>query len=167
MRKPCIVLTGPTAVGKTKLSLSLAKALNGSIISADSMQIYKHMNIGSAKILPEEMQGILHYLIDVLEPEADFNVALFQKMATKAMKEIYKTGKIPIVTGGNGFYIQALLKEVDFNRSSGALSQYREKLKAEIVKKGPEYLYKLLAERDPQIARAIHPHNLKRIIRAL
>lgn len=153
-------------MGKTKLSLSLAKALNGSIISADSMQVYKHMDIGSAKICPEEMEGVPHYLIDVLEPEADFNVVLFQQMAKSAMKEIYGAGRIPIVTGGTGFYIQALLKEVDFSESGG-VSPFRERLEAEAAEKGPEYLHGLLAERDPQAAREIHPHNLKRVIRAL
>ena len=145
-------------MGKTKLSLSLAKALNGSIISADSMQVYKHMDIGSAKICPEEMEGVPHYLIDVLEPEADFNVVLFQQMAKSAMKEIYGAGRIPIVTGGTGFYIQALLKEVDFSESGG-VSPFRERLEAEAAEKGPEYLHGLLAERDPQAGRQISGHN--------
>ena len=108
MKKPLIVLTGPTAVGKTKLSIALAKAVNGEIISADSMQVYRHMDIGSAKITPEEMDGVPHHLVDVLEPTEDFNIVLFQQMAKDALKEIYAKGKIPLIVGGTGFYIQSL-----------------------------------------------------------
>ena len=114
MKKPLIILTGPTAVGKTKLSIALAKAVNGEIISADSMQVYRRMDIGSAKIRPEEMQGVPHHLIDVLEPEEDFHVVLFQKLAKTAMEDIWSRGHIPILTGGTGFYIQALLYDIDF-----------------------------------------------------
>ena len=166
MRKPCIVLTGPTAVGKTKLSLALAKAVKGSVISADSMQVYRGLDIGSAKIRPEEMEGISHYLIDVLEPEEEFHVARFQEMAREAMEEIWSRGRIPIITGGTGFYIQALLKNVDFSESSGE-SPLRTELERLGEEKGNEYLYRLLKERDPQAAEAIHPHNRKRVIRAL
>ena len=114
MKKPLIILTGPTAVGKTELSIRLAESVNGEIISADSMQVYKHMDVGTAKITPEEMQGIRHHLIDILEPSEDFNVYLFKELAQKAIDEIYERGKIPIVTGGTGFYIQALLYNIDF-----------------------------------------------------
>ena len=107
--KPLIILTGPTAVGKTELSIALAKAVNGEIISADSMQVYRHMDIGTAKITPEEMQGVPHHLIDILEPDTAFNVAMFQKLAKEAMEGIYARGRIPVVVGGTGFYIQALL----------------------------------------------------------
>ena len=117
MKKPLIILTGPTAVGKTKASIGLAKALNGEIISADSMQVYKYMDIGSAKIRPEEMQGVKHYLIDELEPDDEFHVVRFQQMAKAAMEEIYAKGKIPIVVGGTGFYIQALLYDIDFTEN--------------------------------------------------
>ncbi|MDD6070048.1 MAG: isopentenyl transferase family protein, partial [Clostridiales bacterium] len=103
-KKPLIILTGPTAVGKTELSIELAKKVNGEMISADSMQVYRFMDIGTAKIKPEEMQGMKHYLIDVLEPTEDFNVVIFQQMAKQAMDEIYAKGKIPIVVGGTGFY---------------------------------------------------------------
>ncbi|MEE1196197.1 MAG: isopentenyl transferase family protein, partial [Lachnospiraceae bacterium] len=109
-KKPLIVLTGPTAVGKTKLSIALAKAVDGEIISADSMQVYKYMDIGSAKIMPEEMQGVPHHLVDVLLPEEEFHVARFQEMAKEAMKGIYDRGKVPILVGGTGFYIQAVVK---------------------------------------------------------
>ena len=117
MKKPLIILTGPTAVGKTKASIGLAKALNGEIISADSMQVYKYMDIGSAKIRPEEMDGIKHYLIDELEPDEEFHVVRFQQMAKAAMEEIYAKGKVPIVVGGTGFYIQALLYDIDFSEN--------------------------------------------------
>ena len=118
MKKPLIVLTGPTAVGKTSLSIALARAVEGEIISADSMQVYKHMDIGSAKIKKEEMEGIPHYLIDVLEPDEEFHVVHFQEMAQEAMKEIYSKGKIPILTGGTGFYIQAVVKDIDFSQDT-------------------------------------------------
>ena len=118
MKKPLIILTGPTAVGKTKLSIALAKAVNGEIISADSMQVYKHMDIGSAKIKKEEMCDVPHYLIDVLEPGEEFHVVRFQEMAKQAMSEIYAKGKIPILTGGTGFYIQAVVKDIDFSKES-------------------------------------------------
>ena len=110
-KQPLVVLTGPTAVGKTKLSIELAKAINGEIISADSMQVYKGMDIGSAKIMPSQMQGVPHHLIDVLEPMEDFNVVIFQRKCKECMQEIYERGHIPILTGGTGFYIQAVEPE--------------------------------------------------------
>ena len=116
-KKPLIVLTGPTAVGKTSLSILLAKAVNGEIISADSMQVYKEMDIGSAKIRPEEMCGIPHHLIDVLDPKEDFNVFTFQTMAKQALEEIYAKGKVPIIVGGTGFYIQSLLYDIAFEKA--------------------------------------------------
>ena len=112
--KPLVILAGPTAVGKTALSIKLAKKINGAVISADSMQVYKHMDIGSAKVMPEEMKGIPHYLIDVLEPSEEFNIVRFQQMAEDALQKIYAKGQIPIVAGGTGFYIQALLYDVSF-----------------------------------------------------
>ena len=118
-KKPLIILTGPTAVGKTKASIGLAKAIGGEIISADSMQVYRHMDIGSAKITKEEMADVPHYLIDVLEPEEEFHVVRFQQMAKAAMADIYSRGKIPIIVGGTGFYIQALLYDIDFTENEG------------------------------------------------
>ena len=112
--KPLVILAGPTAVGKTELSIRLAKRINGAIISADSMQVYKYMDIGSAKIMPDEMEGVKHYLIDELDPSDEFNIVRFQQMAKDALKEIYANGQIPIVAGGTGFYIQALLYDIDF-----------------------------------------------------
>lgn len=111
--KPMVILTGPTAVGKTELSIRLAKILDAEIISADSMQVYKKMDIGTAKIMPEEMEGIKHYLVDELDPKEEFHVARFQQMAKDALKEIYAKGKIPLIVGGTGFYIQSLLYDID------------------------------------------------------
>ncbi len=166
MKKPLIILTGPTAVGKTKASIGLAKALNGEIISADSMQVYKEMNIGSAKILPEEMQGIKHYLIDVLEPEEEFHVVRFQQMAKQAMEEIYAKGKVPIVVGGTGFYIQALLYDIDFTENSEDTA-YRSELEKIAEENGPDCLHAMLRSVDPASAETIHANNVKRVIRAL
>ena len=166
MKKKLIVLTGPTAVGKTELSISLAKAVNGEIISADSMQVYRHMDIGSAKIMPEEMDGIRHHLIDVLEPWEEFNVTRFQAMAREAMEGIYARGHVPIVTGGTGFYIQALAYSIDFTENEDT-SHIREELEQEAKEKGPEYLHGLLRQVDPDSAEAIHPNNVKRVIRAI
>ena len=118
MKKPLIVLTGPTAAGKTHLSIALAKAVNGEIISADSMQVYKYMDIGSAKIRPEEMQGVKHYLVDELLPQEEFHIVKFQQMAKAAMEEIYAKGKIPVLVGGTGFYIQAITKDIDLLRQN-------------------------------------------------
>ena len=166
MKKPLIVLTGPTAIGKTSLSISLAKAVNGEIISADSMQVYKHMDIGSAKIRPEEMKGIPHYLVDVLEPEEEFHIVKFQQMAKAAMEEIYGKGKIPILVGGTGFYIQAVTRDIDFTEAKQE-DAYRSELEALAEEKGAEYLHEMLQKVDPASAESIHAHNVKRVIRAL
>ena len=166
MKKPIIILTGPTAVGKTQASIGLAKALNGEIISADSMQIYRYMDIGSAKIRPEEMQGIQHYLIDELLPDEPFHVVRFQQMAKQAMEEIYAKGKIPIVVGGTGFYIQALLYDIDFTESDENAT-YRSELEAIATQKGAQYLHDMLRKVDTASADAIHANNVKRVIRAL
>lgn len=166
MKRPLIILAGPTAVGKTAASIRLAKAVGGEIISADSMQVYRHMDIGSAKIRPEEMEGVPHYLVDVLEPEEDFNVVRFQQMAKAAAEEIYARGRIPIAAGGTGFYIQALLYDIDFTENDGD-SSFRRELEKTAEEKGGEYLHALLQEADPEAALQIHPHNIKRMIRAL
>lgn len=166
MNKPLIVLTGPTAAGKTKLSISLAKAVNGEIISADSMQVYRHMDIGSAKIRPEEMQGVPHHLVDVLEPDEEFHIVRFQQMAKEAMAEIYAKGKIPVLVGGTGFYIQAVTRDIDFTEAEQEDS-YRKELEALAREKGNEYLHQMLMEADPVSAGEIHANNVKRVIRAL
>ena len=166
LKKPLIILTGPTAVGKTKLSIELAKAVNGEIISADSMQVYKHMDIGSAKIKKEEMCGVPHHLIDVLEPDEEFHVVRFQEMAKQAMEEIYAKGKVPILAGGTGFYIQAVVKDIDFSKESEK-SPVREELEELAEEKGCEYLHERLQQVDPKSAEKIHANNVKRVIRAL
>lgn len=165
-KKPLIILTGPTAVGKTKASIGLAKAVDGEIISADSMQVYRHMDIGSAKIKPEEMEGIPHHLIDVLEPDDEFHVVKFQQLAKKAMREIWERGHIPIVTGGTGFYIQALLYDIDFDENEKE-DACRKELEAYAREHGAEALHEKLALVDPSSAEMIHPNNIKRVIRAL
>lgn len=166
MKKPLIILTGPTAVGKTELSIKLAKLVKGSVISADSMQVYKYMDIGSAKIKPEEMQGIPHYLIDELEPEEEFHVVRFQEYAKKYMDEIYAQGRIPLITGGTGFYIQALLYNIDFTKEQED-SQYRKELEAYAKANGAHALHEKLREVDEKAADEIHENNIKRVIRAL
>ena len=164
--KPLIILTGPTAVGKTELSISLAKAIDGEIISADSMQVYKYMDIGTAKIRSEEMQGVPHHLIDILDPKVPFNVAVFKDLAKQAVEDIYKRGHIPIVVGGTGFYIQALLYDIDFSEEDSD-SELRQELEILAEEKGSEYLHACLREVDPESAEQIHHHNVKRVIRAL
>lgn len=165
-KQPLIILTGPTAVGKTKLSIELAKSVNGEIISADSMQVYKYMDIGSAKIKQKEMEGIKHYLVDILEPTQDFNVVLFQKYAKEAMAQIYAKGKIPILVGGTGFYIQSVLYDIDFTENDED-TQLRRELEELAKQKGAQYLHMVLQECDPKSAQMIHANNVKRVIRAI
>lgn len=162
-----VIITGPTAVGKTSISIKLAKKIGGEIISADSMQVYRNMNIGTAKIKQEEMQGIPHYLIDCLNPDEEFNVAIFQNMAKKAILEIEKNGHIPIIVGGTAFYIQALLYGIDFSEENHD-KKYRNYL-YEIAEKedGAEILYEMLKEKDPEYALTVHMNNVKRVVRAL
>ena len=166
MKKPLVIIAGPTAVGKTEFSISLAKAIHGEIISADSMQIYQGMDIGSAKITKEEMDGIPHYLIDELSPFDEFHVVKFQEMAKAAMEKIYKNGHIPIVVGGTGFYIQALLKDVDFRSEEGDPA-YRKQLEDYAAKMGADALHELLKAVDEKAAEEIHANNIKRTVRAL
>lgn len=166
MKRPMIILTGPTAVGKTKASIALAKSIGGEIISADSMQVYNDMDIGSAKIRPEEMQGVPHYLIDELNPDEEFHVVRFQEMAKQAMEKIYANGHVPIVVGGTGFYIQALLYDIDFTESNED-SAYREELEQIAKERGAEYLHEELRKVDEKSAETIHANNVKRVIRAL
>lgn len=166
MMKPIVILTGPTAVGKTALSIALAKAIHGEIISADSMQVYKKMNIGTAKVTKEEMQGIPHYLIDELDPKDEFNVVKFKELGKEYMKQIYKKGKIPIVVGGTGFYIQALLYDIQFDENKDD-KEYRTYLEGLLKEEGELYLHQLLKNIDIESAKLIHPNNVKRVIRAL
>lgn len=161
-----VILTGPTAVGKTKSSIALAKRINGEIISADSMQVYRHMDIGSAKIMPDEMEGVPHYLVDVLEPSESFDVVRFQTMAKEAMEKIYAKGKIPILVGGTGFYIQSVLYDIDFTENGGDM-RIRQRLSKEAEEKGAQWLHEQLRMVDAASADAIPYQNVKRVIRAL
>ena len=165
-KRPLLILTGPTAVGKTELSIALAKKINGAVISADSMQVYRGMDIGSAKVTPEEMQGVPHYLIDVLAPEDEFHVVRFQEMAKEALQEIYEKKQIPIIAGGTGFYIQALLYDIDFTEQDEdtALRNHYAQLAKE---HGNAYLHEMLRQVDPVSAEMIDANNVKRTIRAL
>lgn len=165
-KKPLVILTGPTAVGKSDLAVRLAKQINGAIISADSMQVYKHMDIGSAKITPEEMQGVRHYLIDELMPDEEFHIVRFQQLAKKALEEIYSVGQIPIVAGGTGFYIQSLLYDIDFSNQD-ADEKFRCEMQAFADTNGAEALHEKLKEVDPVSYETIHANNVKRVIRAL
>lgn len=164
---PLVIISGPTAAGKTHISIELAKRINGSIISADSMQVYKGMDIGSAKIKPEEMCGIDHYLIDELSPFDEFNVVVFKEMALKAISEIRSKGKIPIVVGGTGFYIQALLYDIDFSQSNGENTELRKRLHKDFDEKGADYLFERLKEVDYESSLVIHPNNVNKVIRAI
>ncbi len=166
MKQPLIILAGPTAVGKTNLSLKLAHKIQGSIISADSMQVYRYMDIGSAKIMPKERQGIPHYLIDERMPDEEFNIVLFQKLAKQAIQAVYDDGRIPILAGGTGFYIQSVLYDIDFSkeRTDGSI---RAELTVLARQEGGLFLHRRLREVDAASADAIHPNNVKRVIRAL
>ena len=164
--KNLVILTGPTAVGKTSLSINLAKAINGEIISADSMQIYKGMDIGTAKIMPEEMDGVTHHLIDVIDPTEDFHVVRFKEMVEAAIEEIYAKGKVPIICGGTGFYIQAILYDIDFTENEIDKS-YRESLEKYAAEFGQEALHDKLKAIDPESAESIPAANVKRVIRAI
>ena len=165
-KPPLIILAGPTAVGKTELSISLAKAIGGEIISCDSMQVYKYMDIGSAKIRPEEMDGVRHYLVDELLPDEEFHVARFVAMAKEAMAEIYERGHIPIAVGGTGFYIQALLYDADFSEEDSD-GKIRADLETFAKAEGALALHERLRQVDPASANDIHPNNVKRVVRAL
>lgn len=165
-KKKLYILTGPTAVGKTALSVDFAKSINGEIISADSMQVYKYMDIGTAKVTKDEMKGVKHYLIDEFYPNDEFNVFIFQEYAKKYIEEIYKKGKLPILVGGTGFYIQSVLYDIDFTKEEGS-KKVREKLEELAREKGNIYLHDMLKEIDQESAQVIHANNVKRVIRAI
>ena len=166
MHLPLIIVAGPTAVGKTDISIRLAKKVGGEIISADSMQVYRHMDIGSAKVTKEEMLGVPHHLIDVLEPTEEFNVVIFQKMAKQALAGIYERGHIPIIAGGTGFYIQALVYDIDFMENDSDCG-LRTELEQTAAKMGAEHMHQMLQDIDPVAAEQIHANNVKRVIRIL
>jgi tRNA dimethylallyltransferase len=162
-----IILTGPTAVGKTELSIRLAKEIGGEIISADSMQVYRGMDIGTAKITKDEMQGVRHHLIDCLNPDEEFNVAVFQKMAKEAALDIISRGKVPILAGGTAFYIQALLYGIDFNEEEHDDSYRNSMYEIGIDEEGKKQLHAMLCEVDAEYADTVHYNNMKRVVRAL
>lgn len=165
-RQPLIILTGPTAAGKSALAVSLAREIGGEIISADSMQVYKHMDIGSAKITREEMAGVPHYLIDILEPDEEFHVVRFQSLAKEALKTIYEKGKIPILAGGTGFYIQSVLYDIDFTETEED-EAFRLQLEQFARDQGNEALFERLRRIDPKSCEILHANNVKRVIRAI
>lgn len=163
---PIIILTGPTAVGKTNLSIDLAKELNAEIISADSMQIYKYMDIGSAKVTKEEMDGVVHYMIDEVTPDVPFSVSEFQMRSEKYIEEINKKGKNVLITGGTGLYLNSLIYNMDFAKSN-ANNEIREKLEQELAENGIDYMHEKLRGLDEEAANRIHKNNTKRVIRAI
>ena len=163
--KELIIIAGPTATGKSDLAVALAKEIGGEVISADSVQVYRGLDIGSAKLTPEEMQGIPHHLIDVLDPEEPFNITIFQKMAKDAIHEIRSRGHVPILCGGTGFYIQSVLYDIEFSEEAGG--PYREELEKAAAEGRGEELYEQLRAVDPASCEKIHPNNIKRVIRAL
>ncbi len=166
MKPKVIIITGPTASGKTSLSIELAKKMNGEIICVDSMQVYKKMNIGTAKPTKEEMDGIKHYMLDVIEPDEDFNVVKYKILAEECIEEILKKGKTPILVGGTGLYVESLIKNIKFS-DSNIDNKYRDELTKMAEKKGNEYIYNMLKQIDPISCQRIHLNDTKRIIRAL
>lgn len=165
-KKPLIIIAGPTACGKTSVSVELARLIGGEIISADSMQVYKYMDIGTAKIMPDEMQGVRHYLVDELEPDEEFNVAVFKNKAKAYIEQIHSRGKMPVMVGGTGFYINAVVYDNDFSQDCSDDS-VRKKLEAYLEQNGKEALYARLKSVDPIACETIHINNTKRVIRAL
>ena len=163
---PLVILTGPTAVGKTNLSIQLAKKMNMEIISADSMQIYKYMDVGSAKVTEDEMNGVKHYLIDEVTPDYSFSVSEFQERANDYINQIVKKGKSPLVTGGTGLYLNSLIYNMDFAKSD-ADNELREMLRVELEENGIDYMYEKLKSLDEEAANRIHKNNTKRVIRAI
>lgn len=166
MKKPLVIIAGPTAVGKTEISIEVAKRLNGEVVSADSMQIYKYLDIGSAKPTKEETQGIPHYLIDEIDPRAEFSVSQYRDLAKKYIDKVISKGKIPIVAGGTGLYVNSLIYDMDFS-STRSDNSIRERLTSEYERYGIEYLHSKLKEVDKEAAERIHPNNVRRVIRAL
>ncbi len=168
MKKPKVILiAGPTGVGKTALSIELAKKLDTEIISCDSMQIYKGMDIGTAKVTPDETQGVVHHIIDILDPWENFSAWDYVKAATPVIYDLDKRGKCTIVAGGTGLYADLLINGTSLGEKAGSLPSYREEMGALLKEKGAEYIHSLLGEVDPESAEKIHPNNTKRVIRAL
>lgn len=165
-QSPLLVILGPTASGKTKLAVDMAKNYNGEIVSADSMQIYKYMSIGTAKPTKEEMDNIPHYMLDFLNPDEKFSVAQYVSMAKKCIDDILSRGKLPILAGGTGLYINSLIDNVNFS-NAGENPQIRDELFKIAQEKGNDYLFSMLKEIDPEICNEIHQNNLPRVVRAI
>ncbi|HPT77927.1 MAG TPA: tRNA (adenosine(37)-N6)-dimethylallyltransferase MiaA [Candidatus Atribacteria bacterium] len=163
---PLVIITGPTAVGKTDLAIRTALELNSEIVSADSMQIYRYMNIGTAKPSLEERQGIAHHMIDIVDPDEEYSVARYQVEARETIEQIYRKGKIPILTGGTGLYINSVIMPMDFTEAAED-PQYREELRLLAAEKGNEYVHQMLVNIDPETAAKLHPNDIRRVIRAL
>ena len=161
-----IVISGPTAVGKSRLAAELGRAVGGEVISADSMQVYRYMDFGSAKVTKEEMLGVPHHMLDVADPKEVMDASRYKNMAEKCIRDVQSRGRIPIICGGTGFYIQAVVRDIDFTETH-ADQQKRSELEAYAKEHGPEALHQMLRERDPVSAAAIHPNNIKRVIRAI
>ena len=166
MNRQIAVIAGPTAVGKTKFAIEAARALDGEIISCDSMQLYRYMDIGSAKPTPEEMAQAVHHLVDVIDPSQPFSAAMYQKMAKEAIEEVFSHGKLPIISGGTGLYLNTLIYDMDFSGADRD-DRLRLELEEEARANGPEALHRRLEELDQDEAERIHPNNVKRVIRAL
>lgn len=166
MKKPLVIIAGPTAVGKTDISIEVAKRLNGEIVSADSMQIYKYLSIGSAKPTQEEMQEIKHHLIDEIDPRTEFSVSAYKELAKKYIQEIASKNKLPIVAGGTGLYVNSLIYDMDFSNTCSN-NEIRDKLTREYEEYGNEYLHNKLKEVDIKASQRIHPNNVQKVIRAL
>lgn len=166
-KKPLIVIAGPTAVGKSELASEIGRRIDGEVVSADSMQVYRYMDIGSAKVTLEEMLGVPHHMIDVLDPHEEMDAARYAAMAEECIASIYGRGHVPILCGGTGFYIQAVIRDIDFDEDSAPDQEFRSKMRKIAEEQGTGALHRLLVERDPEAAEAIHPNNLKRVIRAL
>ncbi|MCY8310916.1 tRNA (adenosine(37)-N6)-dimethylallyltransferase MiaA [Bacillus vallismortis] len=165
-KQPVVILVGPTAVGKTNLSIQLAKSLNAEIISGDSMQVYKEMDIGTAKITEQEMEGVPHHLIDILDPQDSFSTADYQNVVRNKITEIAKRGKLPMIVGGTGLYIQSVLYDYTFTEEAND-PEFRQSLQMAAEREGADFLHAKLAAADPEAAAAIHPNNTRRVIRAL
>lgn len=166
MKKQIIIIAGPTAVGKTEYAIETAKAINGEIVSADSMQLYKYMDIGSAKPTQKELSQVKHYLVDEIDPREKFSVAKYQKLAKAAIREIFDKGRVPVISGGTGLYINSLMYEMDF-AAPPSDEAFRKELEDMALKKGRDYIHSKLAELDPDAAARIHPNNVKKVIRAI
>lgn len=164
--KKLVIITGPTAVGKTSISIDLAKRIGGEIISADSMQVYKGMDIGTAKIKEDEKEGVPHFLIDEFEPNFPFNVTIFKERVTFYMNKIWERGHIPILVGGTGFYIQAVLYDIDFSETNGE-DEIRKELEDLLIEKGKDWLHEELTKVDPDYAATVSKNNTKKVIRAI